>query len=131
MISGSMEQSAKHSSLPQALRPPPVTPAVVCRGNGRDLLSARRPFPVVRTSLQRVAALLSSISRNNTYEGRDPGIISDALTSGFVAELLGLRFSDLANSLVELERLGLVAQGQGGALRLLDPPALDRLIDAH
>ena len=129
MISGSMEQSAKHSSLRQALLPPPVRPAVV-RGKGRDLLSARRPFPVARTSLQRVAALLSSISRNNSYEGRDPGIISDAVTSGFVAELLGLRFSDLASSLVELERLGLVAQGQGGALRLLDRPALDRLIGA-
>jgi hypothetical protein len=125
MLSGSMEQSAKRPSVPQVLRPP--------RGVifGSDVLSARRSSPVARTSLQRVAALLSSISRNNSHEGRDPGIISDTLTSGFVAELLGLSFADLANSLVRLERLGLVARGQGGALRLLDRPALDRLIDAH
>ena len=90
-----------------------------------------RSLAAHRTSAQRVAALLSGISRNNSYEGRDAGIISDSLTSGFVAEVLGLTVSELAESLVELEDLGLVAQAQGGALRLLDRPALDRLIDAY
>jgi hypothetical protein len=74
---------------------------------------------------------LSSISRNNSYEGRDPDIIPDSLTSGFVADLVGLTVSDLEGSLVKLQRLGLVAQAPGGALRLLDRPALERLIDAH
>ena len=126
----SMAQVAKHSALPQTLRPFPATPAVSSRGNGLDLLSARRSL-ANRTSFHRVAALLSSISRNNSYEGRDPGIIPDSLTSGFVADLVGLTVSELAGSLVKLQRLGLVAQAPGGALRLLDRPALERLIDAH
>ena len=127
----SMAQVAKHSALPQTLRPFPATPAVPSRGNGLDLLSARRSLAANRTPFHRVAALLSSISRNNSYEGRDPDIIPDSLTSGFVADLVGLTVSDLAGSLVKLQRLGLVAQAPGGALRLLDRPALERLIDAH
>jgi Crp-like helix-turn-helix domain len=128
MISGSMSQSAKHAS-PQFQQLPATTPAVVSRWDSRDQVSARRPLQIGR--LQRVAALLSSISRNNSYEGRDPDIIPDSLASGFVAELLGLRVSDVVSSLCELEHLGLIAQSQGGALRVLDRPALDRLIDAH
>ncbi len=77
----------------------------------------------------RVAALLSSISRNNRYEGRDPAVIPDCFSSGFVAELLGLRVDDLADALVELKRRRLV-QPEGLALRLTDLPALEKLIDA-
>ena len=40
--------------------------------------------------IERVAAFLVAVSRNNSYEGRDPNAIPDFLSSGFVADLLGL-----------------------------------------
>jgi hypothetical protein len=73
---------------------------------------------------------LSCISHNNSYEGRDPAIIPDSLTSGFVADLLGLSISAVERSLIQLQRSGLIAQAEGGALRLLDRRALESLIDA-
>ncbi|MGZ5120719.1 MAG: helix-turn-helix domain-containing protein [Burkholderiales bacterium] len=94
-------------------------------------VAARRSLAAVRTCLQRVAALLCAISRNNCHEGRDPVLIPDCLTSGFVADLLGLRVSDLADALVELEHRGLVAQAQGSSLRLRNLPALERLIESR
>ena len=130
MISGSMAQGAMQPALPQTMRVARAKPAMPPQDSGNRVWTGRS-LAAHRTSAQRVAALLSGISRNNSYEGRDAGIISNSLTSGFVAELLGLTVSELANSLVELEDLGLVAQAQGGALRLLDRPALDRLIDAY
>jgi len=78
--------------------------------------------------LARVAALLISISRNNSYEGRDPSVMPDALTSGFVADLLGIDISELATLLVELNRRGLV-DTCGSTLKLKDMPALERLAD--
>jgi CRP/FNR family transcriptional regulator len=76
--------------------------------------------------LARVAALLISISRNNSYEGRDPGVMPDALTSGFVADLLGIDIDELAALLVDLNRRGLV-ENCGSILKLKDMPALERL----
>jgi Crp-like helix-turn-helix protein len=78
--------------------------------------------------LARVAALLVSISRNNSYEGRDPSIMPDALTSGFVADLLGIDIDELATLLVDLNRRGLV-ETCGSTLKLKDMPALERLAD--
>jgi CRP-like cAMP-binding protein len=78
----------------------------------------------------RVAALLSSISHNNRYEGRDPAVIPDCFSSGFVADLLGLNVSHLSDALVELERRGLV-QPEGSALRLTDLSALERLVESQ
>ena len=60
-----------------------------------------------------------------------PVLIPDCLTSGFVADLLGLRVSDLADALVELEHRGFVAQAQGSALRLTNLPELERLIESR
>ena len=77
----------------------------------------------------RVAALLSSISHNNRYEGRDPTVIPDCFSSGFVADLLGLSVSRLADALVELKRRGLV-QEQGSAIRLTDLSALESLVES-
>ena len=70
-----------------------------------------------------------SISRNNRYEGRDPAVILDCFSSGFVADLLGLSVSDLADTLVELKHRGLV-EAQGSALRLSDLSALEKLIES-
>lgn len=124
MITGLSQQTGKPSFRPQALRMPSVAsdrmPHLPTPGLHAD-----------RTCLERVAAFLVSISRNNSYEGRDPDIIPDSLTLGFVADLLGLSVSGLAHSIVQLEHQGLVAKVQGGSLRLLDPPALERLIDVR
>jgi hypothetical protein len=77
--------------------------------------------------LARVAALLVSISRNNSYEGRDPQVVPDTLTSGFVADLLGVDVAALASLLVDLQRRGLVENNAGSLLRLTDVDGLERL----
>jgi hypothetical protein len=77
--------------------------------------------------LARVAALLVSISHNNGYEGRDPATIPDTLTSGFVADLLGLDVDDLAELLVDLRVRGLIESGSTSTLRLKDIAGLERL----
>ena len=99
------------------------------RGESRrvDPMVARRRSLGARESHVRVAALLSAISHNNRYEGRDPAVIPDCFSSGFVADLLGLRVDDLADALLELRYRGLV-QAEGSALKLIDLPALEKLI---
>jgi len=101
------------------------------RGETRrvDPAEERRRSLAATESHVRVAALLSSISHNNRHEGRDPAIIPDCFSSGFVADLLGLRVDDLADALVELKHRGLV-QEQGSALRLTDLSALESLVES-
>jgi CRP-like cAMP-binding protein len=101
------------------------------RGETRrvDPMVARRRSLAAVESHVRVAALLSSISHNNRYEGRDPTVIPDCFSSGFVADLLGLSVSRLADALVELKRRGLV-QEQGSAVRLTDLSALESLVES-
>ncbi len=94
-------------------------------------IAARRSAAARRTGVQRLSALLSGISRNNSYEGRDPRIIPDSLNCGFVADLLGLNLADLAGSLAELERQGLVKQAQSGGLWLTNLAGLEGLADAR
>ena len=125
MTSGLMPQGSSLSPMFRVLSEPPAGPRV------DRAAVVRRSLAADRTRLQRVAALLSAISRNNSHEGRDPVLIPDCLTSGFVADLLGLRVSDLADALVELEQRGLVAQAQGSALRLTNLPELERLIESR
>lgn len=79
--------------------------------------------------LARVAALLLSISQNNTYEGRDPRTVPDALSSGFVADLLGVDIATLAVMLVDLRRRGLVDHGPGALLQLKDIDGLQQLVN--
>lgn len=83
-----------------------------------------------RKPLARVASLLLAISRNNSCEGRDPNLVPDALTSGFIADLLGVSVARLADLLVELASHGLVQASPAG-LRLLNIGALESLVDAH
>jgi len=92
------------------------------------MVARRRSLPATESHV-RVAALLSAISHNNRYEGRDPAVIPDCFSSGFVAELLGLNVSHLSDALVELKRRGLV-QPEGSALRLTDLSALERLLES-
>ncbi len=98
-----------------------------------DALTARRRSQEVAAPdkpLSRVAALLVSISRNNGYEGRDPHVMPDTLTSGFVADLLGVDIASLAALLVDLRRRGLIDNDPSSALRLKDLAALETLADA-
>lgn len=76
-----------------------------------------------------IAALLSSISRNNAYEGRDPLYIPDNLASGFVADLLGIGVQNLSDTLLALQRRGLI-RPEGRCLRIIDRDALDELAEA-
>jgi Crp-like helix-turn-helix domain len=80
-------------------------------------------------SQERVAALLLSISANNGYEGRDPRIIPDTLTSGFVGDLLALDIPQLEDVLVDLERQGLVAATPTSGLVITDFEGLQSLAD--
>lgn len=77
--------------------------------------------------LARVAALLLSISQNNSYEGRDPAAVPDELSSGFVADLLGVDVATLAALLVDLRRRGLVECSANSTLRLADLRGLQQL----
>ena len=98
-----------------------------------DALTARRRSLEIAADdkpLSRVAALLVSISRNNGYEGRDPHVMPDTLTSGFVADLLGLDIASLAALLVDLRRRGLIDSDPSSALRLKDLAGLETLADA-
>lgn len=96
-------------------------------------MTARRRAIEIATSdepLGRVAALLVSISRNNSYEGRDPRVMPDTLTSGFVADLLGLEIGALAALLVDLRRRGLIDSAPSSTLLLKDLGGLEILADA-
>jgi CRP/FNR family transcriptional regulator len=98
-----------------------------------DEMTARRRAIETATSaepLGRVAALLVSISRNNSYEGRDPRVIPDTLTSGFVADLLGLEIGSLAALLVDLRHRGLIDSAPSSTLLLKDLGGLEMLADA-
>jgi CRP/FNR family transcriptional regulator, anaerobic regulatory protein len=84
-----------------------------------------RPAP-----LQQVAALFVTLSRNNTYEGRDPAVLTDSLTCGVVAGYLRMTVDQLAALLTELESRGLV-EGTDNGLRLKDLLALEALADGR
>jgi CRP/FNR family transcriptional regulator len=98
-----------------------------------DEMSVRRRALEIATSdkpLARLAALLVSISRNNSYEGRDPRQLPDTLTSGFIADLLGIDIGSLAALLVDLRRRGLIDSDPSSALLLKDLDGLEMLADA-
>lgn len=81
-----------------------------------------------RAPLQRVAALFATLSRYNTYEGREPAVITESLTCGAAAGHLGMSVDALALELAELQARGLIEPHEKG-LRLLDIEALERLGD--
>jgi CRP/FNR family transcriptional regulator len=77
--------------------------------------------------IERVAAFLVALSRNNKSEGRDPSIITDSMQCGVVATYLSLSVDALAKLLGEIEKLGLIEPNPPRGLRLIDLKALEQL----
>ena len=119
------------TELPRAL--PGARAGLEDDGNAAFESSRRRSLTRSgsRNPIERVAAFLVAISQNNRYEGRDPHTIPNSLTSGFVADLLGIDVPVLADLLVALKRNGLVAANRSAGLTLTNFPGLEKLADAH
>lgn len=94
-----------------------------------EILRSRAVRSTLGAPIIRTAAFLLVASGNNANEGRDPTIISDELKCGMVAGYLDIDVEELAGAVRELARLGFVAAGPAHALRILDLPALERLVD--
>jgi CRP/FNR family transcriptional regulator len=77
----------------------------------------------------RVANLLLALSAMNGPEGRDPDLISDEITAGFVARQLDMSIDKLGAALLCLKNEGAVKETPTG-LRIVDPLTLQRLADA-
>jgi CRP/FNR family transcriptional regulator, anaerobic regulatory protein len=82
-----------------------------------------------KSAVERTAAFFVVVSRNNGYEGRNPAVITEDLTCGTVAGMLGLDIDMLAAVLVEMRDRGLIDAGSSGNLEIRDIDALDRLSD--
>jgi CRP/FNR family transcriptional regulator, anaerobic regulatory protein len=76
--------------------------------------------------IQRVANFLLAIVRINVFEGREPLLVADDVSSGYVAEQLQMTIDALAKALLSLRRSGLVEVSDRG-LRIVDVAALDAL----
>lgn len=77
----------------------------------------------------RVANLLLALSSMNAAEGRDPGLIPDEITAGFVAQKLDMSIDKLSAALVRLKKEGAVKETTTG-LQIVDPLTLQKLADA-
>ncbi len=91
----------------------------------RDKTLAGEPAPAAA----RLANLLLALSSMNGPEGRDPDLICDEITAGFVARQLDMSIDKLGAALLYLKREGAVRDTPAG-LRIVDPLTLQRLADA-
>lgn len=82
-----------------------------------------------RAPVERLACYLLAIANSNVPEGRDEAVISDEVSSGYVAERLQMSLDTLSAALVGLEKKGLVASTDEG-LRITDLPELEKLANA-
>lgn len=82
-----------------------------------------------RPAAARLANFLIALSNANDPEGRDPGMIADDITAGFVADKLDMSIEKLGAALLSLKKEGAVKETEKG-LRIIDMPALKRLADA-
>jgi CRP/FNR family transcriptional regulator len=76
--------------------------------------------------IQRIANFLLVIVSINVSEGRDPLIVTDDVSSGYVAQQLQMTIDTLSNALVNLRRRGFVDVCENG-LRILDIASLETL----
>jgi CRP-like cAMP-binding protein len=79
--------------------------------------------------VERVTSLLVNLSCSNSYEGRDPHVITESWDCGTIADMLALSVDDLSDILVELERRDLIEPDASGGIRLKDIEALEALAD--
>lgn len=77
----------------------------------------------------KVANFLLALSQMNIPEGRDPELIPDEITAGFVADKLDMSIEKLSAALVALKKHGAVRETSGG-LRIVDALTLRRMADA-
>jgi CRP/FNR family transcriptional regulator, anaerobic regulatory protein len=103
-------------------------------------IAMEREFELLRTTivargrqfpLERVAAFLLALSRNNASEGRDPNVIGDSMECGIAADYLGLSVDDLSALLIELRERGLIGPSPPNGLRILDNKALEELANGR
>ena len=76
--------------------------------------------------IQRVANFLLAVVRINVSEGREPLLVADDVSSGYVAEQLQMTIDALAKALLSLRCSGLVELSDRG-LRIVDVAALETL----
>jgi CRP/FNR family transcriptional regulator len=95
-----------------------------------DFIRQRALRDRARTELGRVARYLIAIAALHAHEGGNGSTIPEDVTSGFVAERLGLSLDMLAASLLELKKRNLVHAVANG-LRVIDLKGLEQLADAH
>jgi CRP/FNR family transcriptional regulator, anaerobic regulatory protein len=79
--------------------------------------------------VERLASFLTALSHLSADEGRDPTLVTDEISSGFVAEHLDMTLEALARALRELEHRGMVRSTTDG-LRIADADALEKLAGA-
>jgi CRP/FNR family transcriptional regulator len=91
----------------------------------RDKTLAQKHVPAAA----RVANFLLALSSLNGPEGRDPDLISDDITAGFVAQKLDMSIDKLGDALVSLKKAGAVKETPRG-LRIVDALTLQRVADA-
>lgn len=100
----------------------------------RDAIEIRREFTHQREMAvacgsqplsQRLAAFLSVISGLNTYEGRDPMLITDDLRGSVVADYLATDINAIGQALKQLSELGAVELAPTHGLRICDLGFLD------
>jgi CRP/FNR family transcriptional regulator len=87
-----------------------------------SLIEAGRQRPI-----ERVAAFLVAVSRNNTREGRDATVIAEAWPCKTVATFLDMSVDLLAVSLADLKSRGLIEAAVPDGIRVSDLDALEEL----
>ena len=105
---------------------PPELPFAALSSVGVHGFFEFTPEGDIERTINQLAGLLVSISRNNQYEGRNPASIPDNLGCGFVAHLLGVDIGILTEALLALQQRGLV-RAEGDSLRLTNMRGLKRL----
>jgi len=95
-----------------------------------DYLRARAVESGRGKPAKRVASFLAALSHLSSREGRDPLLITDELSSGVVADHLGMSLDTLAGALRGLAEKGIVVPAHDG-LHITDIDALQRYADGQ
>jgi len=82
-----------------------------------------------RSPVARIASYLLAVVAMNDQDGAPVNFIPDTNANPAIASLLQVDMSVMADGLLQLKKLGLIAP-VGGGLRVLDIPGLERLADA-